>query len=191
MIPSFFFPRYSYPAILSTSLPHSQFSFLSKEHNSAMFYYLSKKLRALDVDFFLDMAKANIGYVFEVVLSFDIREALPVNLELCNLPFLKGISEAELSQDQIRSARTMGRKITKERPKLVTTLIKNHEIVDFIENILYVLIFHNLQLIKIRSIVMFRSYPYFNEYIQKLQQCRRDSKSKILGKVIKSLGNRK
>ena len=178
-----------YPGILSTSLPHSGFTFFSQEENSTMFDYLCKKLRCLDTTFFLNMARKNMGYVFDVVLSFAIEEVLPTNIELCSLPYLKGVSEEHLSLDQANAAIKMGQRLRRERPKLVTSLEPEQEVTDFVQNILYLMIFHNLRLLKISSVICFRSYPYFNNYIQKLQTCRRDSQSKVLGKIIKSLGD--
>ena len=177
-----------YPAILSGSIPHSGFTIFSQEENSTMFDYLCKKLRCLDTTFFLNMARKNMGYVFDVVVSFALEEVLPTNIELCSLPYLKEISDEHLSSDQADAAIRMGRRLRRERPKLVTSLEPEQEVTDFVQNILYMIIFHGLRLVKISSVICFRSYPYFNNYIQKLQTCRRDSQSKILGKVIKSLG---
>ena len=126
-----------YAGILSApGVPHSNFTYFSPQHDSTLFNFLCSKLTAMDVGFFKLMMSKNTNYVFKVVLTYDLQTAIHTNAEFCNLPYLKAVDESMVSAEQVASANRMGRRINKEKPKLVTSLEKDLEYSDFVQNIL-------------------------------------------------------
>lgn len=157
--------------------------------NAKLFHFLCKKLHEGDYDFFRRMGEKNQGFAFEVVFTFDMKEAISTSSQLAFLPYLKQVNESDLSQDQISAARAMGRRnLNRDKPKLVSSLENEHYTTDFVENLLYLICFRGLKVLRIISCMSFTMYDYMSTYIQSLQIARKNSPSDIFGKICKSLG---
>ena len=134
------------------------------------------------------MTVNNTGFLFELVLTFDMTDSLQTCLDLGSFPYLKHIVEGHLSEEQCQTAKRLHRKLSKEKPKLVASLEKYHRITDFTASILYLLVWKNMKIVSIESIVAFKAYDYLRPYIEGLQLARKNATSPLLGKCYKSLG---
>ena len=178
-----------YPSILAGRLPHSGFQIFDAETETSVFAYLCKKLRDIDFDYFIKtMMEENTKFLFEVVLTFDIHDVLDTNFDFAAFPYLRHVKEEDLSREQCETAKRLGRNLSKEKSKLVSSLEAHHCITDFTSNILYLLAYKGMKIVSIRSVVAFKSFNYLNPYIEGLQLARKKAPSVILGKLLKSLG---
>ena len=179
-----------YPSIMESPLPHSSFRLITPCTNKSVFDFLSSKLTNGKVDFFYDLLKNhNTGFIFEIVLSFDMNERLlQTGFDLASFPHLKHITEDHVSPSQNAAAQRLKRNMQREGPKLVSSFEDSHPLTDFTENIFYLLQWKNMKIKEIKSIVSFKCYDYLRPYITHLQLARKNAPSAILGKCIKSLG---
>ena len=143
----------------------------------------------MDHDYFIQtMLNENTKFLYEVVLTFNISEVIDTNFDFCALPYLKHVIDEHLSQEQCDAARKLGRNLSKEGAKLVSSLETHHSVTDFTENILYLLTWKNMKIVSIKSVTAFRSFAFLNDYIEGLQLARKKAPSVIVGKLLKSLG---
>ena len=106
----------------------------------------------MDVDYFVDaMVNEDTKFLFEVVLTFELSDVMETSFDFAAFPYLKHVLDENLSDEQCETARRLGRKMQREKPKLVSSFEKIHVITDFTSNILYLLIFKKMKILSIKS----------------------------------------
>ena len=130
---------------------------------------------------------ARKGFIFDVSLTFDYQSALGNSVDLGPLPYLRKVYLSELSQDQINEATNLKRR--SETTQLISTHDSDTRRVEFTANLMYLLVNCSFVIKEIHAIVIFEHEKLLAEYLQFLQDCRKDSTSPLEGRLIKSLGN--
>lgn len=180
-----------YPSALQTELPYRDFVLLRREDNSVKFRYISKQIRKMNMNFFVEKAtQEKKSYLFEVVLDYNFRDSLGSSIDLSVFPYFKRVKNHELTQDQQNVLDGLSRNCDREPPKLVSAHRRKHHVTDFVDNIAYLVYFHSCQITEVLSIVSFRTAPFLQHYVQELQDERSQSSSAILARIIKNLSNR-
>ena len=103
--------------------------------------------------------------------------------------FFKNLKMAELCRDQRRYLRSQGRDVSREPSKLISTHQNHRVVVDFVDNILFLLCFKSCYIEDILSVITFETSAFMKEYIQSLQNERARASSPMMSKIIKNLGN--
>ena len=178
-----------YPATLLGYLPHSKFTLHDKEDSAVELDLIKDMLLATNVDFFHEeLTRHNQGYHLKVEMKYDLD--LLRNLDLAHFPIRRTIDTEDLSSQQQRTAVRYKRNISREPAKLVSESPQKPFIYsDFVENILYLILFNGAQITNVLEMIMFKSYPYMKDYSKFLQRERGKTSSKIVGKLLKNLGN--
>ena len=165
-------------------LPHSGFEVY--DPFSTEFSKLKKKLMNLDIEFFHEnQIKNNNGFIFTVILKYDQENCISRNLDISHFPQLRTVNDSELSPSQQIMAEKLNRRIFLEPGKLISENPKQFVYTDFCENILYSILFNQAQILKICSIMHFKTFTYFQPYINYLQNCRAKAQSKISNRILK------
>ena len=175
--------------MLESDLPYRGHILLEKKENSEQFKFIAKQLREINVDFFARKAELKCGFLFEVVLSYDFESSLGNSIDLGCYPFFKDLKMSDLCRDQQRYLRSQGRDVSREPKKLISTHQNHRTVIDFVDNILFLLCFQSCYLEDILSIVTFETNAFMKEYIQSLQNARAQASSPLMSKIIKNLGN--
>lgn len=164
---------------------------LEKEENSPQFEYLAKQLRETNIDFFVRQAeKYKRSFLFEVEISYDYEQSLFNSVCLNAFPFFKRVNLRELGKDQIKDFLAQGKRISnKHGPQKLVSTHENRTLIEFIDNLLYMITHHSVILVNILSVVVFETESYMKSYIQDLQNHRAKASSPLQKKVIKLLGN--
>ena len=180
-----------YPATLLASLPHSEFTFHSKENSAKELKHVKDKLINTDVEFFhKELISNNTGYHITVKIRYELENNLLRNLDLAHFPIKRTIATQDLCSLQQKIASCSKRNVSREPAKLVSESPKEPFIYsDFVENILHLILFNGAQIIEVLEMVIFKSFPYMKNYSNFLQQQRGKTNSKIVGKLYKNLGN--
>ena len=185
------FPFFLYFSALQTLLPYRNFVLLTKDGNSPQFKYIADKLREVNIEFFVNKAEnERKSFLFEVVLSYNFKASLQSSIDLGCFPFFKNVANSELSSDQQRHLAQTKRDCSREPAKLVSTHENNRVVVDFVDNLLYLLRFHSCYIVDVLSITVFETAPFLADYVQSLQVARSRAVSPLLGRIIKNLSNR-
>ena len=162
---------------------------MKKEDNSEQFKFLSKKLHDIDIDFFTKKAESKCGFLFEVVVSYDFEKSLGNSIDLGCYPFFKKMQMSEMSRDQQTYLKSQGRNISREPSKLISTHQNHRTVVDFVDNILFLVTFMSCFIEDVKSVITFETSPFMRDYIQSLQNERAKAASPLLSRIIKNLGN--
>ena len=172
-------------------LPYKDFCLLTKEEASPQFRFLAERLKKADVDFFLDKAKnERKSFLFEVILSYNFQDSLQSSIDLGCFPYFKKVSNSELTRDQQDQLAGSKRNCSREPAKLVSTHENGRIVVDFVDNLIYLLTFHSCYVVEVLSVTSFTTAPFLAEYIQSLQIARSRATSPLQGRLIKNLSNR-
>ena len=178
-----------YASCLTTYLPLDNFRILRQEEQNLEFKLIEEKLKNVDLDFFYNLTtERQQGILFRLVLDYDPVACLPMSLDLSMFPRFKSVSANELSQDQRNEAKELGKNLDRDYPKLVSNMERG-EVVDFLENILFLLIHQSCHIVEIRQMVVYRQSDYLSDYIHFLQTQRALATSNVEGRIIKALGN--
>ena len=185
----FFLP--SFFSALQTLLPYKNFVLLSKSEGSPQFIHLAKQLKKANVTFFESKATAERkSFLFEVVLSYNFKDSIQSSIDLGCFPSFKNVANTELSADQQAHLAQTKRDCFCEPPKLVSTHENNRIVIDFVDNLLYLLCFHSCYIVDVLSVTVFDTAPFLADYIESLQHARARATSPVLGRIIKNLANR-
>ena len=174
---------------LESELPYRGHILLEKKDNTEQFKFIAKQLRELNIDFFEKKAELKRGFLFEVVISYNFEQSLGNSIDLGCYPFFKNVKMSELCRDQQRYLRSQGRDVSREPSKLISTHQNRRTVVDFVDNILFLLCFQSCYIEDILSIITFETNAFMKEYIQSLQNERAKATSPLMSKIIKNLGN--
>ena len=176
---------------LQTELPYRDFVLLQKDRNNVKFTYIAKQLRKLNMSFFVHKATIERqSFLFEVILDYNFADSLGSSIDLGVFPYFRRVHNEELTQHQQGVLRGLSRDCGREPAKLISAHRRHHHIVDFFDNIAYLLQFHSCAIVDVLSIVCFRTAPFLQHYVQTLQDERSRCASGILSRVIKNLSNR-
>ena len=177
-----------YGSCLTTKLPLSDFRLLKQEQQSSEFRKIEENLRGLNLEFFQKLCQEHsTGFLFRIVLDYDRVESLQTSVDFSMFPRFRSVKLSELSSDQQNEARKMNRKVDKEPPKLVSTMEKQ-EVVDYLENVLFLIIHMSCRIVEIKEIVIYKHCDIFKDYIGYLQKQRAMATSSVEAKLIKALG---
>ena len=148
-------------------------------------------LISANVEFFNnELIQNHQGYHLKVQMKYDLKDGLMKNLDLAHFPIKRIIHTQNLSSLQQKTALLYNRNISHEPPKLVSESPQEPFLYsDFAENLLHLILFNGAQILDVLEMVIFKSYPYMKEYSEFLQQERGKTQSKIVGKLLKNLGN--
>ena len=125
-----------------------------------------------------------------VTMRYDQKNNLLRNLDLAHFPYKKTVHTEHLSSLQQRTISLYNRNISKENGKLISECSHDtFHYADFIENILYMQLYHGAIIVEIIEIIMFNSFDYMKSYSNFLQECRGKTPSKVVNKLVKNLGN--
>ena len=145
----------------------------------------------LDLDFFVDKAvNERKGFLIECVLTYDFDHALQSNLDLGPMPQFRRVRNSALSLDQMRILQENNRNCFNEPAKLISSHEDNVKVIDFVDVLLYQVLFQSCIIIDVLSVTTFETAPYLRKYIETLQNARSQSTSPLQGKTIKNLSNR-
>ena len=163
---------------------------MKKEDQSPQFLFIAKQLKKVNIDFFINKAKSEKkSFLFEVILSYNFLDSLGNSIDLGCFPFFKNVANEDLSMDQQNELLKSKRNLIREPAKLVSTHENSRRVVDFVDNILYMLTHHSCKVLDVLSITSFETASFFAEYVQSLQIARSIVSSPIQGRIIKNLSN--
>ena len=123
-------------------------------------------------------------------MDYNFADSLGSSIDLGVFPYFKRVHNEELTLHQQDVLRGLSRRCGKEPAKLISAHRRHHHVVDFFDNIAYLLQFHSCAIVDILSIVSFRTAPFLQHYVQTLQDERSRCASNVLSRVIKNLSNR-
>ena len=180
-----------YLSQLSQHQPFSHHTLFNAERRPNEFKEVCRHLYDVDIDFFsAELHENNHMYFFEVELDFHERAQFsPVNFDLSLFPFYETASLDDLTNEQRRQAKRLNRDPSKELPKLTSYLKHNHRTTNYVENLLYLVGFHDVKIVNIFSFIRCKAYPFFNPWLTILQNQRTLDISPVTSKVLKNLGN--
>ena len=149
-----------------------------------------KALEALDLDFFHDLAtEKETGLFIECTVDYNKKESLKTGFDFAQFPILTKIDEKlDLTNDQRKSAKESGRNLKNDNPKLISDMKKGRNF-HFIHNLLFLIVHQSVKIVKVHNIISFTHAPFLRPYMMFLQSERNKTKSKVMQKIIKSLGN--
>ena len=179
-----------YSSCLTGLLPYKNY-LLHMEHHPSVFYTrIVKALEALDLDFFHDLAtEKDTGLFIECTVDYNKKESLKTGFDFAQIPILTKIDEKlDLTNDQRKSARESGRNLKNDNPKLISDMKKGRNF-HFIHNLLFLIVHQSVKIVKVHNIISFTHAPFLRPYMMFLQSERNKTKSKVMQKIIKSLGN--
>ena len=161
------------------------------EHHPSVFYTrIVRALEALDFDFFHDLAtEKDTGLFIECTVNYDKKQSLKTAMDFAQFPILTKTDEKlDLTNDQWESARESGRNLKDDNPKLISDMKKGRNF-HFIHNLLFFIVHQSVKIVKIHNMILFTHAPFLQPYMMFLQSKRNKTKSKVMQKIIKSLGN--
>ena len=163
--PCFFLFLISF-STLTTDLPYRSFLLLRKEDASPQFNLIASRFMDLDLDFFVDKAvNERKGFLIECILTYDFDHALQSNLDLGPMPRFRRVHNEALSMDQIRILQENKRDCFKEPAKLVSSHEENVQVIDFVDVLLYQVLFQSCLIVEVLSVTAFETAPYLRDYI--------------------------
>ena len=185
------YPITLHHSALQTELPFKSFLLMEAKDDSPQFRFLAKKLKQIDVDFFMDKAiHEKKSFLFEVVLDYNFEDSLGNSIDIGLFPSFRTVGNQDLSEDQQEHLRSVGRNCQKEPPKLVSAHKRNHLTIDFVDNLLFLLTHMSCVIVEVLSITSFYTAPFLSDYMISLQNARSKATSPQQAKVIKNLANR-
>ena len=177
-----------YASCLLTMLPYKDYQTLKNDGQSLLFQEIVKNLQSLNLEYFLEMAvEKKQGMLITCRLDYDKNLALKTCLDFSMFPHFKKVRADQLTNEQQNQAIQLRKKIDKEPPKLISSM-ETRQVIDFIDNILFLLVHQSCVLVEVEEIIIYRQADFFRPYVTYLQRQRGKSTSKLLSKQIKALG---
>ena len=180
-----------YASLLKQKISIGNYVIYSKHENKQQFDKLSQHLLSMDVEFFSkQLHEKNHLFFFVVIMSYDNDALLaPQNVDLSFFPFYDKITLDMLSDHQRTRAERLKRDPGKESYQLVSYLKKNLKVSDYMDNIMYMMGFHNGVIKKVLKIVRSTAFPVFRNWLSRLETEKKRNVSPILNKLYKQMGN--
>ena len=179
----------SYTTAESATLPFSDYRYMDNQNHSSLFHLLATKLSQIDTKFFLNLAThERKSYIFQVEITYNLNLAKLVGMDFAAFPELRKVSADELTQIQRDDFIAARRNINLQPAKLVsdcrTTIITQH-----VDSLLYLLVWFSASIVRVKSCVEFKTYPFLTAYCHDMARKRAESPSLIQRKVTKSYTN--
>ena len=169
-------------------LPYKDHKLIRKEDNDVIFAMVTKKLMNADLDWFRDKAvEEKISYYIEIQAGYSFPHSLYHSIDLGMFPQFHRVDPSQLTAAQQQYLQTSKRKLEKEPAKLVS-LHKDGIITDFVDNLLYMVLFHSVIIRDVLTIVQYTCADFMCSYMQILQNKRSISTSNVESKLMKNLG---
>ena len=147
-------------------MPYQSFLLLHKEEASPQFKLIASRFKDLDLDFFVNKAvNERKGFLIECVLTYDFDHALQSNLDLGPMPRFRRVPNTALSMDQVRILQENKRNCINEPAKLISSHEENVKVIDFVDVLLYQILFQSCIIVDILSITTFETASYLRAYI--------------------------
>ena len=179
-----------YSSILTATLPYKNYLLHMADHPSIFHRRVVKALETLDIDFFHDLAmEHDTGLFIECTVDFDKKQSLKTGIDLGMFPLLTKVNpEVDLPKDQRDWAEKAGRSLKNDQPKLISDMAEGRNF-HFIHNLLFLVVHQSVRIVQVHDIISFTQAAYLRPYMGYLGECRNKTKSKVMQKIIKSLGN--
>ena len=140
-----------YASCLMTALPYSNFRLLTSESTSLLFREIADHLKKVDLDYFSTKAEEEqVNMLIRADMTYDENHSVATSLDVGMFPHFERVALTDLSPDQQEEALKSKRKIDTEPAKLISTM-KTREVVDFSDNLLYLMVHQSCKIKKERA----------------------------------------